>query len=341
MRIRTMAAIAAAGAVAVMLGACGSSSSSSSQGAASSSSGSNPAAASRKTLKMAYIVGQKGIPFYDDMLCGAQAEAKTLNVSLTTSGPSDWSAPEQEQLLNAAIDTSPNAILIVPTDPVALNGPLSQAKGTGVKVITTDTLLKSGSNIASAAITAANVAGGAEGADALAKMIGYKGTVATFSNPPGTSTTDLRIQGFVQEMKKKYPQIKLLPTQYNDTTPLKSQSQMSATLEAHPDLAGAFAPGDDSALGVATAIRNADKGAQVRFVAFDPDPALVDGLKAGTVSGLLAQQPGVEGKDAVQYAVDALEGKGVPPLTLLPNIFITKASLNTPASQAALYKSTC
>jgi ABC-type sugar transport system substrate-binding protein len=134
----------------------------------------------------------------------------------------------------------------------------------------------------------------------------------------------------------KYPNIKILPTQYNDTTAQKSQSLVSASLSAHPEINGVFATDDVGTIGGGTALRNAHKTGSISLVGFDADPTLVAALNRGDVKALVAQRPDIEGQKAVQFAVDSLEGKTVPQQFLTPHVVVTKANLNSPAAQQAV-----
>ncbi len=55
-----------------------------------------------------------------------QAEAKTLGVNLTVTGPADFSAPEQAPILNAVAASKPDALIVAPTDTKALNPELTR-----------------------------------------------------------------------------------------------------------------------------------------------------------------------------------------------------------------------
>src|SRR6201992_820313 len=101
-----VAGIAVAAVVPLALAACSSGSSSSSSSAAStsasaSSSRSSSASAAGKSYNLELVVGTKSDDFYVTMECGAESEAKALGVSLTVTGPADFSASEQEPILNA------------------------------------------------------------------------------------------------------------------------------------------------------------------------------------------------------------------------------------------------
>lgn len=334
MRIRSLGAAAAACCLTASLAACGSDDSSNS---ASGSSGTGGG----KNYKISFVVGQKGPAFYVNMLCGASAEAKKLGVSLSTAGAADWGPAQQLPLINASLARKPDALVVVPTDPKGLNPVLKQAKSSGVSILTADTSLEPGSDIADGAVSSASEEGGKLAADALAKAMGDKGTLVPISNPPGIATSAARLKGFLDQIKSSHPHIKVLPTQYNDTTPQKSASLVSSSLSAHPDITGVFATDDVGTIGAGTALRNAHKTDAVSAVGFDADPTLVAALKRGEVKALVAQRPDIEGQKAVQLAVAAIKGEKIPALTQTSHVVVDKTNLDSAASQEAIYKPTC
>lgn len=294
-----------------------------------------------KQYSVSFIVGQKGPAFYTNMLCGASNAAEKLGVKLSTAGAPEWGPAQQLPLINSSLAKNPDALIVVPTDPKGLNPVLKRAKADGVKVFTADTQLESGSGIETAALTSAGEEGGKQAADALAKLIGDKGTVVPISNPPGISTSAARLKGFLVQMEAAHPNIKVLKTQYNDTTPQKSASLVTSSLSANPDITGVFATDDVGVIGSGTALRNAKKTDGISLVGFDADPTLIKALESGAADALIAQRPDVQGQKAVEEAVAALKGDKVAALTQTPHVVITRDNLNSPASQEAAYKETC
>jgi ribose transport system substrate-binding protein len=323
---------------AVAVGGCGSSSSTSSAaksggGASSSGSGSGSGSGSKS---LALIQGTKADNFYVTMGCGAKAEAGKLGYSINVQGPADFTAPEQIPIVNAVTAQHPAAVLIAPTDVHALIAPMQQMKSAGIKVVQVDTTVADKS-IAAASISSDNVQGGAKAADALAKLIGNKGSVVVMNEQPGVSTTEQRIQGFLQEIKK-YPNIKPLATQYVGDNPTKAAQAITALYSAHPDLGGVFATNVLVAQGVDTGLKTAGVANKVKIIGYDADPTQIADLKSGVVEALIAQEPYQEGVDGVQQAVNALTGK--PTQSLLTGLAVlTRANLATMSK--FIYKSSC
>jgi ribose transport system substrate-binding protein len=331
-------------AVGLALAGCGSSSKSSSSAAAggssstasSSSSSASGSGSSSASKSLALIQGTKADNFYVTMGCGAKAEAAKLGYSINVQGPADFAAPEQIPIVNAITAQKPGAVLIAPTDTHALIAPMSAMKSAGIKVVQVDTTVADKS-IAAASVSSNNIEGGAKAADEMAKLIGSKGSVVVMNEQPGVSTTEQRIQGFLQEIKK-YPNIKSLATQYVGDNPAKAAQAITALYSAHPDLGGVFATNVLVAEGVDTGLKSTGAASKVKIIGYDADPTQVADLKSGVVQALIAQEPYQEGVDGVQQAVNALTGK--PTKSILTALAVlTKTNLG--AMSKFIYKSSC
>ena len=334
-----VAGIAVAAVIPIALAACSSSSSgpAASTGASSTSSS---AAAAGKSYNVELVVGTKSDDFYVTMECGAMAEAKSLGVNLTVTGPADFSAPEQAPILNAVAASKPDALIVAPTDTKALNPELSRIANEGVKVVFVDTTTTDPS-VAVSHITSDNTGGGKLAADSLAGQIGGKGTVAIINVNPGISTTDARIAGFDAEMKAKYPNITVLAEQYDNDSSATAASQVEADITAHPNLSGVFATNVLSAQGAATGIQHAGAAGKVKVATFDAEPQQITALKSNTIQLAIAQSPYLEGQDGVEQAVNALSGKPVSANIGTPLVAITQQNVNSASVQKNIYVASC
>lgn len=303
--------------------------------ACSSSGGSS----SKKTMEL--IVGTKSDDFYVSMECGAKKEAQKLGVKLTMTGPATFSVPQQKPLIDAAQVTKPDALLVAPTDTSGLDPDLLKVQKNGTKLIFVDT---SSSNpaLGLTRISSDNLAGGKLAADTLGKLIGGKGLVALISVAKGVSTTDARVQGFQQEMAAKFPGVKLLPEQNDDADSVTTAASfIEGDMSAHPDLSGAFAANVITAEGAASGIAHAHKTGKVKLATFDADPQQMSMMRGGTVQLAIAQEPAVEGADAVREGLNAIQGKAVPKNIATPLIAITPQNMNSPSVKPYVYVSAC
>ncbi|GAB2975951.1 ABC transporter substrate-binding protein [Amycolatopsis acidiphila] len=315
-------------AAAVLLAACGS-------GQVGGSGGGDSV---QNNKQLALIPGVQAEPFYISMQCGAEAEAKKLGYTVTTSAPQKFDAALQTEKVNALGSSPPAALLIAPTDDTAMLAPIQQVANRGTKIVQVDTALKD-SSLAVSSISSDNVEGGKLAAQTLAQLVGDKpGSVLVLDTIAGTSTTAARAQGFSDELKN-HPNLKSIGIQFTQNEPEQAAAKVTAALASTPDLIGIFATNLNTGEGAATGLRNAGKIGQVNLVGFDASPSEVDGLRSGEYQALIAQDPAMIGQQGVDQAVAALENKPVTKTLTAPLHSLTKANMD--ANSQYFYKQQC
>jgi ribose transport system substrate-binding protein len=337
--IRPAAGAAAVALLALTVG-CSSSGSSGTAASGSSTGGSTVGTTSGKAYKMSFIQGVAGDGFYVTMGCGMQAEAKKLgNVTVNIQGPTQFDPTLQNPIIESVTASHPNAILIAPDDVSASQTPIDQAMSAGIKVVLVDTTLNNPSGSVSQ-ISSDNTAGGAQAFAAIKQLVPGGGQVLVVNTKPGISTTDQRTQGFATaaQADSKYHYVGV---QYDQDSASVAAQVTLAALQKNPGIVGIFATNLFSAEGAATGVRQAGKAGTVKIVGFDADPDQIQALQQGTVQALIAQHPYDIGTHAVDQAVAALQGKKTTPKIGTGFTIITKGDLNSPASQAAIYKTSC
>jgi ribose transport system substrate-binding protein len=299
-------------------------------------------AADGKKYTVVLVPGMTTDAFYITMHKGAQAAADALGVNLVFQGAPSFNVVQQSPVLDAVIGRKPDAILIAPTDKNQLIPGLKKAHDAGIPVVTVDTFIGTGhyqtgsgdADFPISYIASDNVEGGVIAARALAKAIGEKGKVYVSNIKPGISTTDQREEGFKKELKK-YPDITVLPTQYNDDDPNKAAAQFQAVYARNPDLAGVFGTNLYAATGAGNGVKQAN--AKVKVVAFDAPASIVNEIKNGTVDIAVAQHPSEIGYYAVFTAYAHLNGQSVPPMIGTGFTVIDKNNLNDAATKKFIY----
>lgn len=280
-----------------------------------------------KKIVIGFVPGMTTDPFFISMDAGAQAEAKKLGVTLVYEGAETYSPSAQTPYVNAMVARKVNALILCPTDLTAMIPPIKNAVNAKIPVLTADSTITQTSLLASR-ITSNNLQGGAAAADFLGEFAHGQGVVGVLSPSPGISTDKARVQGFVNELKKKFPKMKAVVEYDNEQTTQAGSLAQDLLLRYSSKLVGVFGTDDTSASGAAEGVRAAGKLGQVKIVGYDAEPAEVQDLQQGLISALIAQKPMLEGQLAVQYAVDKVQGKKVPLFVQLANVVITKANLS-------------
>jgi ribose transport system substrate-binding protein len=329
-KITRSAAILVAAASALALAAC-------SSGTPASTTKADP----NRPLTIGIVIGLDTNTSYQSMYCGAKAAAKQLgNVTVKFNGTAGSSAAEEVPILTSYMRTSPDGVIVVPADPAGMQVTL-EAAAKQAPLITAD--IAPTKPVGLTAIGPDNTKGGAEAAEFLADKMNHKGTVYVNSYIPGTDVDTERVGGFKTYMAKNDPDIKILPTDYSKAVPTTAAQQTAAALRAHPEITGLYGQNELTAVGMATAVREAGKAGKIPFVAYDADETEVTALKAGTFSALVSQGFYYEGYDAVKIMTSVLRGKtakeDVKPVTASSIKVLTAANVDESSSKPFIYTS--
>ena len=321
---RRSLAIVVALIAAVTLAACGSSSSSSGGGTT------KPNSAIRIGM-----VGFAGVGPYNT---GAKAEAKKLGIQLNIQDLTTVDAAGEQAALDALVALHPDAVIVTVQDATALQARLHQIARQGIKVITYDSNAVNPKAIPVQTYASSDYyAMGQQAGQSLADLVGRKGAVLLLTASPGNLGLVDNINGVLSTLKK-YPAITPLAVQYNDGDASKAAAITSATLAAHPDLAGVYAGSTyNGSQGVTATLAQRQLTGKVKVVALDAGPDGVTEVRNGRIQALSSSQLLAIGHVAVSSAVEAVKGKKLPPLELLPGCILTSRNIDAAASKKCIY----
>jgi ribose transport system substrate-binding protein len=151
-----------------------------------------------------------------------------------------------------------------------------------------------------------------------------------------TSRTGIdRRDGFLNQMKAKHPNIKVVDVQYGGGDHLKSAEIAKTMLQAHPNLKGIFGANEGSAEGVAIGVK--ESGKKVVIVGYDSGKEQKDAIRSGAMLGAITQNPIGIGKCTVDEAVKALKGEKLPKVVDTGFYWYDKTNIDDPKIAAVLY----
>ncbi len=305
----------------------------------SSTTGGSTAAATKPTI--AFVMGAEADPFFKAMKVGADAETAAKGATLVWQGdPSVYSPATQIPIVDQVLAQKPSCLVLIPTDPTALQASVTKATAAKIPVVNVDTHVGDLSNVVSF-ITGDNSDGGAKAADAMATAIGYH-SGKTYQVVVGltseTATTNVaRLDGFKKQIAAKYAGIDVVDVAYSQSQPAVANSNVSNWLTKYPNLAGIFAIDGTNATGAASALQAKGLAGKVALIGYDAYQANVDLIGKGVFTALIAQDPAQEAKDAVDTCIKYLDSKSTSGITknvTLPNIVLDK---NTSAADLKKY----
>ncbi len=272
--------------------------------------------------------------FWQSVKLGAEQQAKADNVKITFEGPeTEAMVDKQIDMLSADLAKHPNAIGFAALDSKAAIPLLKKAQAENIPVIAFDSGVDS--DIPLTTCRTDSVAAGATAADKMAEMIGDSGEVAVIVHDQTSRTGIDRRDGFLNEMKEKHPNIKIVSVQYGEGDHLKSAEIAKADIQANPNLKGIFGANEGSAEGAAIGVK--ESGKKLVLIGFDAGKEQKDAIRSGLMAGAITQNPIGIGKCVVDSAVKALKGEKLPKVIDTGFYWYDKTNIDDPKIAAVLY----
>ena len=250
------------------------------------STGPAGSASSGDRITVGLLPKKKGISFFTSCATGAEEAAKELgNVELVYDGPVDGDPTKAANLVGEWALQGFDVIAVSADDAQILGTAMKKAQGDGVKLISwdADTPPDSRSFFVSQA-TPEQI--GFALVDALAKDVGEKGEVAIVSSSQ-TSANQNEWMKHMAERLKKYPDMKLVATEYPGEDQDKCLSTAKTLLKAHPNLKGMWGISSVAFPGAAEAVRQAGMSGKVKVTGLSTPNPMKPYVKDGTVNSVV------------------------------------------------------
>ncbi len=292
----------------------------------------------RRSPKTVIAVLPKGTSheFWKSIHAGALKEAENHGVEILWSGPLREDArAEQVKVVENAINSGVQGIVLAPMDNKALVAPAEEARREGIPVVIIDSGLDWDGMVSFVATD--NFKGGEMGAEHLGTLLEGKGKAILMRYQVGSASTHEREEGFLKVMAERYPGIELLSTnQYAGASVASAQKVGETLLSRHPDVGGIFCPNESATFGMLRALQEGGLAGKVIFVGFDGTEILARALENGEIHGLVLQNPFRMGELGVRVMMDHLAGKSVEKRIDTGVTVATRENMNDPAIKELL-----
>lgn len=233
-------------------------------------------------------------PFWSVVKNGAEDAAELVGAELEYRAPSTFDMAKMQQLVDAAVASSPDGLILSFTDEDALGGIVQKATNNGIPVIT----INSGGNVARQYGTKLHI-GQSEyeaGKQAAKRMqeLGVEKAVCV-NQEQGNQGLDQRCDGFIEGFDGNAEQ---LATTYDPTS---IRNAIMAYLNQNSDVRGILTLGTVAAEPMLQAMR--DQGATDLFTlgTFDLSPGILEAVAAGELDFAIDQQQYLQGYLPVMF----------------------------------------
>jgi len=275
--------------------------------------------------------------FWQAVKLGSEKAAKDFNVDITFEGPeTEAQVDKQMEMLQTAIDKKPAAICFAAVDSKAAIPLLEKAKAAKIPVIGFDSGVDSDIPVTTAATD--NIAAAATAADKMAELIGGSGEVAIIAHDQTSRTGIDRVKGFTDQVTAKYPNIKIVATQYGGGDQLKSTDLAKAIIQGNPNLKGFFGANEGSIIGVLNGVKELGKEGKLVVIGYDSGQQQMDAIRSGTEAGAITQDPIGIGYKCVEAAVKAMKGETLPKTIDTGFHWFDKTNIDSDQIKPLLYK---
>src|SRR5256712_7286917 len=116
----------------------------------------------------------------------------------------------------------------------------------------------------------------------MATLIGGSGDGAIVAHDQTSRTGIDRVKGFTDQIKNKYPNIKIVATQYGGGDQLKSTDITKAILQSNPNLKGIFGANEGSAVGGLNGVTESGKARKGTGIGHESGSELMDPIRSRT-----------------------------------------------------------
>jgi ribose transport system substrate-binding protein len=270
-----------------------------------------------QTVTLAVVLKGSQHQYWKSVTAGtAQAERdlqlQGIRVRLIRRAPlRDDGHQEQVRILENVLQQGVQGLILAPCSPDALAAPVEAAARMGVPTVVIDSPLQS-PNVVSVVGTD-NRKAGMLAAEHMGKILRGKGRVLVLRYLRGSSSTEEREEGFIQQLRRVYPGIELLPSdQYAGATRDSARTATEQLLVRYGhDLQGLFTTTEPSTAGALMALLSAQLAGKVCLVGFDASDIYVDSMRYKKLHGLVIQNPFRMGQLGLTTLMDYLRGKTV------------------------------
>lgn len=231
--------------------------------------------------------GQASDSFWSVVQKGAEQAEADMGVTVEYQAPTTYDMVEMSQLIDAAVASNPDGIVVSIPDGDALTPALQGALDAGIPVIS----INSGYDVSQELGLLTHV--GQTEYDAGfggGQRMGDEGVTNAICliHEAGNSGLEERCTGFTDGLAESGGTVEQLVVDLNN--PTEAQQRVDAALTSNPDIDGIMALGPTGAAPALMAIQDAGVTDSVKLATFDLSPEVLQGIQDGTVLFAIDQQ---------------------------------------------------
>ncbi|WP_176560284.1 sugar-binding protein [Brevibacillus dissolubilis] len=257
----------------------------------------------------ALVYPEEKNPYWDQVKKGMTSAIGNQTISFEYLGPETSDMVEQLDLLNRAIASRVDGIIVQGMNEEAFTPVINQAMKRGIPVITIDSDAPASERIAY--IGSDNDQAGVMVGEHLAEVMRGRGELAVILGNFHATNQRQRLKG-LQKVLAKYPDMHLRIVQDSQADQFLAASLTTRLLTEYPELDAIVGLSAWDGPGIGQAVKRLQKSDEVYVVAFNPLPETRLYVGEGAVDAIVAEDPRTMGEKSFQLMQDVKQGKQVP-----------------------------
>jgi len=236
--------------------------------------------------------GQASDPFWSVVQNGVAQAGEDMGVNVQYQAPPTFDMVAMSQLIDAAVATSPDGLVVSIPDADALSASITAAVEAGIPVIS----MNSGSDVAAELGILTHVGqteyeAGFGGGKRMAEA-GVTNAICV-NQEVGNAALDLRCQGFTDALAETDGTVETIAVDLAD--PTGSQQRISAAITADNTINGILTLGPTGAAPALAALTDGGQLGTIPLATFDLSPEVLDAIEAGDMLFAIDQQQYLQG----------------------------------------------
>ena len=290
------------------------------QGGQEEGGGGGQGGPNRGDMSIAVVThGQASDPFWSVVQNGVNAAAEDMGVQVEYNAPDTFDMVEMSQLIDAAVATEPDGLIVSIPDADALREAIQGAVDAGIPVIS----MNSGSDVYEELgllthVGQTELIAGEEAGQRLAEE-GVTNALC-INQEVGNAALDQRCEGFEQGLGGTVEVVSV-----DLTDPTGAQSAIETALGQNPDLDGMLTLGPTGAEPALAALDASGRAEEIQFATFDLSPQVLEAVRDGNILFAIDQQQYLQGYLPVVFMTQFVENGTIPASEVLTGpAFVTQ-----------------
>jgi len=236
--------------------------------------------------------GQASDPFWSVVQNGVNQAGEDLGVEVEYQAPDTFDMVQMAQLIDAAVASEPDGLVVSIPDPDALGDSIQAAVEADIPVVS----INSGSEVAEELGVLTHVGqtefeAGVGGGERMAEA-GVT-TALCVNQEVGNVALDQRCEGFTQAIEEAGGTVEVLEVDLNNQT--EAQARIEAAISQNEEIEGILTLGPTGAAPALAALEAAGAADRVQLATFDLSPDVLEAIAAGDMLFAIDQQQYLQG----------------------------------------------